>query len=466
MADHLLNVGIAHIHTNDNPAFGSVTINLERSVHQFDAGYFTNRQLNVILSTDKQFVDVQVTHLFLVQTDNEVEPAFVLEDHSCRLACISSTDNSIQFFDINTITGYFCTVVVDKQLWKSHGLFHQYVGCSGNLFHVAGCFLSLCIQFGHVFSIKFDGNIGLGTCHQLVKTKLDRLTEVKFGSVNRVQTLFHLLYHLCTARRGSPFGKRFHNNHHIGIFHRHRVGRNFGRTDLGYNMLDFGKAFFETFFCFERNFNATAQRTTSRQRHLHGKVAFVKGRDKFGSQLCEKQQRKQQGNKRSSNSAPHMSQTETKHTLIDFIQPVEETVGQCRLHRHGTFQEEGCHHRNISYRKKKSTDNAEHQCLGHRREVFAFDTGQSQDREEHDQNDKYGKRSTSHHTACTFFYFLIHLLRSQRTSFQFPPVKMGQNSFQNNNGTVYHDTEVYRTKTHQVGRYIKYTHQNKSEKHR
>ncbi|CCY92355.1 unknown [Bacteroides sp. CAG:1076] len=160
-----------------------------------------------------------------------------------------------------------------------------------------------------------------------------------------------------------------------------------------------------------------------------------------------------------------MSQTETKHPLINFIQGVEEAVGQCRFHCYSTFQEKRSHHWYISNRQKKCSNDTEHQCLGHRRKVFSFNAGQRQDREEYNQNDKYGKCSTSHYMSGTFFHFTIHFLTTQGTSSQSPSVQVSQNTFQNNNGAIHYNTKIDGTQTHQIGRHIKDTHQDKSKKH-
>ena len=63
---------------------------------------------------------------------------------------------------------------------------------------------------------------------------------------------------------------------------------------------------------------------------------------------------------------------------IEFIQPLKEAVGKSRLRHNVMFQEQGSHHRHISERQQQRTDNTEHQCLSHRSEIFALDTGQRQ----------------------------------------------------------------------------------------
>ena len=62
--------------------------------------------------------------------------------------------------------------------------------------------------------------------------------EIELRPLDRLQRLLHLLHHLRTAGGRGPFLERFHHDHDIRIFHRHRVGRNLGRSDLGYHVFD------------------------------------------------------------------------------------------------------------------------------------------------------------------------------------------------------------------------------------
>ena len=160
-----------------------------------------------------------------------------------------------------------------------------------------------------------------------------------------------------------------------------------------------------------------------------------------------------------------MGQTEIQGTVIHTVQLLEETVGQGRLHSHGTFQEKRSHHRHISQRQQQGTNNTEHQRLGHRGKVFSFDSGQSQYREEHNQNNQNGKRGASYDIAGSFLHLCIHFFFAKSTPHQPTAVDMCQNSFQYHNGTVYHNTKVDGSQTHQVGRYTEHPHQDKGKKH-
>ena len=160
-----------------------------------------------------------------------------------------------------------------------------------------------------------------------------------------------------------------------------------------------------------------------------------------------------------------MRQAEVQCTTIYTVQFLKEAVGQCRFYRYRTLQEQGSHHRHISQRQQQSTDNTEHQCLGHRGKVFSFDSSQSQYREEHNQNNQNGKRGASYDIAGSFLHLCIHFFFAKGTSHQPTAIDMRQNSFQYHNGTVYHNTEVDGSQTHQVGRYTEHPHQDKGKKH-
>ena len=76
--------------------------------------------------------------------------------------------------------------------------------------------------------------------HQLVEAKLYRLREVEFGTFReRSKCIFHFIHHFCTASGTCPFFEWFHDNHHISIFHCHRVSGNFRRSYFGYHVFDF-----------------------------------------------------------------------------------------------------------------------------------------------------------------------------------------------------------------------------------
>ncbi|CDE62390.1 putative uncharacterized protein [Parabacteroides sp. CAG:409] len=330
---------------------------------------------------------------------------------------------------------------------------------------IAGRFLGLAIQLCHIFAIQLDGNIRLGTGHQLIEAKLDRLTEVELGSVDRSQFGLHLLHHFRPATGRSPFAERLHDDHDISIFHRHRIGRHLSRTDLGHDVFDFREFRFQFLLGFQRYFNTPAQRTAGRQSHLHGKVSFIQGRNKFGTQPGKEKQRSSQQGKRRHDRSPDMLQAEAQATPIQLVQMVEEAVGQRWLHRNLPFQEQRGHHRHIGERQKQSPDNTEHQRLGHRGEIFSFNARQSQNREEHNQDNQHGKGRTAHHLSGTCFHFPVHFFPAQLTSGQSFPINMCQDSFQDNNRAIHHNTEVDRSQTHQVGRNIRDAHQDESEQH-
>ena len=285
---YLLNISPTHIHPYHNATLRRITVNLQRTVHQVNGSHLADGYLYTIRSAHKELVKIQVLHFIIIQPEHKVETTFILKNHSGTLARISRADNGIQLFDIDTVTGYFRTVILYHQLGQSHGLLHNYIGSTGNLLHKPGNFLCFTIKFLHVLSIKFDSNVCFCSRHQFVEAKLDGLRKIEFGTVRkRFKGSFHLLHHLCAARSAGPFLKRFHHNHHIGIFHRHRVCRHLCRTNLGNHVSDFGELLLQDVFRQTGHFNAFGQRTTRRKCHLHGKITFVQSRDKLCPKLSE-----------------------------------------------------------------------------------------------------------------------------------------------------------------------------------
>ena len=152
-------------------------------------------------------------------------------------------------------------------------------------------------------------------------------------------------------------------------------------------------------------------------------------------------------------------------TLVEFVQLLEESVGKCRLHYDGMFQEERRHHRDVCQRQDQGADDAEHQGFGHWSEVFSFDSVQSQYREEHDENNQYGECSRADYTGSTFFHLFVHLFAGQCPSAELLAVDVCQDTFQYDNGTIYHNTEVDGAEAHQIGGYVEKTHHDECEKH-
>ena len=128
--------------------------------------------------------------------------------------------------------------------------------------------------------------------------------------------------------------------------------------------------------------------------------------------------------------------------LIYMSQFLEETVRKYFLFLDFPFQEEGSHHRDISQRQNQGADDTEYQCLGHRCKIFAFDAGQCQYREEDNQDNQYRKSGRTCHTGSSLFHLCIHFFFRQRTSTELAAIDMGQYPLQDNDGTVYDDTEV------------------------
>ena len=136
MLNHLLDISITNVHTNDYASFSCVTVYLERTVYQFDAGHFTYWKLNIVFGTDKQLIDIEIAYFILIQTNYKIETSFIFENDTCRFTCIGCTDNGIQFFYIDTVAGNLGTVEMNQQLRQSHSLFYQHIGCSRYLFYI------------------------------------------------------------------------------------------------------------------------------------------------------------------------------------------------------------------------------------------------------------------------------------------------------------------------------------------
>ena len=466
LRNDLLYIGIAHIHSNHDTAFGRISVYLQRTVHQLDTRHLADGYLDTLRRADKQLVEVKVRHFIVIQPQHKVEAPFVLKNHASRLPGIGRADNRIQFLYIHTVTGNLAAVVPDHQLRKSHRLLHNHVGGTGHLLHIGRRLFRPGVEFLHVFAIQLDGDVRLGTRHQLVEPELYRLAEIELRPLDRLQRLLHLLHHLGTAGSRRPFLERLHDYHHIGILHRHRVGRHLRRPYLGNDMFDFGELLHQRLLRPAGKFDTLRQRTSGGKRHLHRKVTFIERRDKLRAQPGKQQQRSRQQRKSGTDRRPGMMQAETQAAFIKHIQLIEETVGKGRLCRDGPFQEERSHHRHIGKRENQRTDNTEDQRLCHRRKIFAFNPRQRQDGKEHNQDNQDGKGRTAHHAARPGFHFPVQFSLRERPPGKPFRIDMRQYPFKDNNRAVHHDTEVDRPQAHQVGRHAEDAHQNETEEHR
>ena len=72
----------------------------------------------------------------MVQAYHQVEAPLVLKHHTCSLAGVCRTDDRVQLFNVNAITGYLVAVEVYHQLWQSDRLFYNHVGSTGHLIYI------------------------------------------------------------------------------------------------------------------------------------------------------------------------------------------------------------------------------------------------------------------------------------------------------------------------------------------
>ena len=451
----LLNIRVADIHADYHAALRSVTVDLQRAVHQIDRRHFAHRNLDALNRADEQPVEVQIGDFLLIETHHQIETALILEDRTGRLARIGRADDGVQLLDVDAVAGDLRAVVLHHQLRKSHGLLHKYVRCAGDLLDEFRGFFGLGIQFGHIFAVELDGDIGLGAGHQFVESQLNGLAEVEFRAGYRIERGLHLLDHLGARRSARPLLERFHHDHHVGILHGHRVGRNLRRADFSHDVPDFRKIVHQRLLRLLRELDAPRERTSGRKGHLHGEITLVERRDKLRPQPREKQETSDKRCERHPDGRPTEPQADFQAPLVNSIQPFEETVCQRAFGADAAFEEQRGHHRHISQRQDQRPDDAEHERLGHRCEIFALDARQRQNREENDQDDDDGKGRRTDYIACARNNLLVHLLRGERLAEERLAVYVGEDSLHDHDRTVDDDAEVNGPEAHQVGRDIK-----------
>ena len=174
-----LYICISYIYAHHNPAFGGISVYLKRTIYKRDGCHLANRQLHSLICSYKELVQIKVLNLCVVQTEHKVESAFILKDHSCTLSGISRTDNLVKLRYVYSVSGNLVSIVIYNQLRKAHSLLHNDIGSSGYLLYICGSLLRTGKELLCILAIQLNGNICLGTRHQLIKTQLNRLTEIK-----------------------------------------------------------------------------------------------------------------------------------------------------------------------------------------------------------------------------------------------------------------------------------------------
>ena len=161
-----------------------------------------------------------------------------------------------------------------------------------------------------------------------------------------------------------------------------------------------------------------------------------------------------------------MSDHPGKRPTIGSTYTGKEAISKSGLKTDMMLHKDGSHHGNIRQREKQGADDAEHQCLSHGFEILSFNAGECKDREENDENDKYRESRAGDYLGRTTAYFFIHLFLRKGSVSQSTGEKVCHDSFHNHDRTVYHNTKVDSTQTHQVSRHAKDPHQDKPEEHR
>ena len=161
-----------------------------------------------------------------------------------------------------------------------------------------------------------------------------------------------------------------------------------------------------------------------------------------------------------------MTQAGRQRPVVNAVQPDKEAIGQGRLQLDLALQEERGHHRDVGQREQQCANDTEDQRFGHRREIFALDAAQREDREEDNQDDQHSEGSRTDYLARAGLHLSGHLLRRERAPLQSPTIEMGQDALQNHDRAIHHDTKVDRAQAHQVGRDPEAAHQDEGKQHR
>ena len=124
---YLLYIGIADIDTDNDAAFGRVTVYLQRAADKVNRGHLADRYLHAVACPHGKGVEVKVLDKLVVEPHDEVEAPLVLEHHTCRLAGVGCAYDGVQLLYVYPVAGYLRAVIVDDELWQTDSLLHNHV---------------------------------------------------------------------------------------------------------------------------------------------------------------------------------------------------------------------------------------------------------------------------------------------------------------------------------------------------
>ena len=156
-----------------------------------------------------------------------------------------------------------------------------------------------------------------------------------------------------------------------------------------------------------------------------------------------------------------MPQCATDNGIINPLKEIHNLIGNISFVRDSFTKKKRTHHRHVSKRKNKGTQDRKTYSLRHRLKHLTFNSDQCKYGEVNDQDNDLAKSGCTSNLRCRFINFVIHLSWGQPV--EFAQSQVMHRSFNNNYGTVDNQSKINCAKAHKISRHTKYIHQRYSK---
>ena len=260
-----------------------------------------------------------------------------------------------------------------------------------------------------------------------------------------------------------PLRTRLEHEEGIGHRRRHRVGRDFGSTELAEYALHFRKLLDPRF---QRGLHADCliQAGAGNAQRMHGDVAFVQARDEFRTQPRGQQRAQRHTDQRASNHPGAPAQRPCQRGGIGPPRPLHQ-AGVLFLDLAAQEQGDGGWHKR--QRKQHRPGERQHHRNRHRVEHFSFDAGERENGQVDRGDDAQAEQARpDDFIGCRGRGIQPLLIVQHPAELVLQLAEPAQAVLDDDHCTVDDQAEVERAQAHQVARYAATHHAEDREQHR
>ena len=438
-------------------------VNADRPVHQLDVGQGAGAPGPAIRRRQGQVLEgLGAVAQGFVAFEGEGRANAALQHHAQAFAFHLGFQVLLQGLDAET--GLACGMAVDghAQVLQALGLGGDDFGGAVDAAHGLGDFLRCRIDAVQVGAKHFDGHIAARAGQHFRNAHLDRLGK----AINQARKAFQ-----DTAQLGNdvvlaaaPFALGFEHQKGVGFVQTHRVQAQFVRARARHDGQHFGYVLQDRLLHPGVDFHGGLQRNGRQLLQLHQNIALVQRRHEGFAHLGVKARSQHQRQDRCAIQparVPPDLVAQGHIATVDFLH-------HHRLVCPGFLQQDGSqrgdHGKGDQQRRRQRHDDGD----GHRREQFALQPLQAQQRQKHHANDQHARD-----------HGLDHLAHGGEQDFDFGQTmavrvfflrggKCGFNVFHHHHRGVHQHAQCngQAAQAHQVGGDAKGAHQQKSGQER